>query len=136
MSETLNNYSEQAPSGAAAEQEYEPFNKEAAEAAKAARREEINRIQLEQAPGTIIDPDKAQFMAEAGDKKETYAAQEKKTAEEYYRDSFKENLFAPNKREKDVLHAKQALEHAKELKREANQIEDEAGEFYDDLKSA
>ena len=63
MSETLNN-NENINHGGAEGYQAPPFDPAAADAA---RREEINKIQLEQAPGTETDPDKAFFMALAGD---------------------------------------------------------------------
>ena len=76
MSETLNN-NENINHGGAEGYQAPPFDPAAADAA---RREEINRIQLEQAPGTIVDPDKAQAMAEAGNFDRTEAAKFEKYA--------------------------------------------------------
>ena len=77
MSEALNNTNENINHGGAEGYQAPPFDPAAADAA---RREEINRIQLEQAPGTIVDPDKAQAMAEAGNFDRTEAAKFEKYA--------------------------------------------------------
>ena len=106
MSETLNN-NENINHGGAEGYQAPPFDPAAADAA---RREEINRIQLEQAPGTIVDPDKAQAMAEAGNFDRTKAAKFEKYAEE-----------APSPSEKSDyrMYAKISREDAEEAEAEA-----------------
>ena len=85
MPERLNNTNENINHNSAEDYRVPPFNPTAA---RAAQREAMNRMQLEQAPGTIIDPDKARVMAEAGNPDRTDAAKYAKLAKEAPDDIF------------------------------------------------
>ena len=107
MSETLNNTNENINHGGAEGYWAPPFDPAAADAA---RREEINKTQLEQAPGTIVDPDKAQAMAEAGNFDETEAAKFEKYAKE---------ASSPREESDYRMYAKISREDAEEAEAEA-----------------